>query len=191
MWRLLFSIAWHAKDSQVPNLREIILDLVARLLPCHQCRLNFHVHKPICSKKMKGEEVTSPEKAFRLLYYFKEEVNKTLVPPSPSLSFSDLKSRYALHDGHLLNDIEVADLMVLVALEASDLSRQCDFRRFCFLLSDLIPVQYDSCLPNQLRSMLEEGRPVVLHSLLIAQSVRKARGFPEKGLDHYKKWGDP
>ena len=101
----------------------------------------------------------------------------------------DLRARYALHDGHVLNDVEVADVLVLVAIEAKALDRLDDYAAFCGLLAPMLPVGLDSELP----CLLKDARcasGALAYALQTAQVVRASRGFPARPMKHYKDWGE-
>jgi hypothetical protein len=186
MWELLFAISWHAPDDCLPQLLEILLDLVPRLLPCHTCRLGYRVHLPTVNRRAHGKP-KNPAHAFRWLYYLKDEVNRSFTPPVISITLQQLYTRYAIHDGHVLNDVEVADLLVLVAIEAKSLGREKDYRRFCVLISDLLPVASDSILPSLVCAVMEN---VTTHALHVTNSVRAYRCLPIRTLKHFRDWGD-
>lgn len=186
MWELLFAVAWHAPDKCMPQLLEILLELIPRLLPCHACRLGFRVHLPVVNKRAHGKP-KNPAHAFRWLYYLKDEVNRSFAPPVISISLQQLQARYAIHDGHILNDVNVADLLVLVAIEAKSLGREEDYRRFCVLISDLLPVTVDSIIPSFLAAVTEN---VTSHALHVANGVRTHRCLPTRTLKHFRDWGN-
>lgn len=187
MWRVLFATAWYCKDNQMISLRVILLELLPRLLPCHDCRLNFRMHRSKVSRRSEGEPKNA-EHAFRWLYYLKDEVNRSLKPPVKSISLKDFRARYVLHDGHILNDVEVADLLVLVAIEARELKREQDFVQLCLHLAPLLPVPFDSALPDLLS--VEPNGAITTYAVDVAHTVRQTRGIPVRPLKHYKEWGN-
>lgn len=166
--------------------RDVLLRLIPQLLPCHDCRLHFRMHRSEVTKRAKGEPRT-PEHAFRWLYHLKDEVNKSLTPPVVSVPLKELKARYSLHDGHILNDVEVADLIVLVAIEAKELKREEDFTRFCNVMAGMLPVALDSVLPSLMSC--EPRGAITAYAVDMAHSVRKSRGISCRTLKHYKDWG--
>jgi hypothetical protein len=187
MWRVLFSTAWYCKDSQIDSFRDILLRLIPQLLPCHDCRLHFRMHRSEVTKKAKGEP-RNAEHAFRWLYYLKDEVNRSLTPPVVSIPLKEFKARYNLHDGHILNDVDVADLLVLMAIEAKDLRRDIDFTCFCNSMADMLPVPLDSVLPSLMSD--EPRNAITTYAVDMAHAVRKMRGLACRPLKHYKDWGN-
>ena len=115
-------------------------------------------------------------------------MNKSLVPPVNSITLNELKARYILHDGHILNDVEVTDLLVMMAIEAKDLKRDADFLMFCEYIAPLLPVALDSKLPDLLSTSFDGA--ITTHMINISYLVRQHRGIPCRPLKHYKEWGN-
>lgn len=187
MWRMLFAVCWHCKDSEIGTLRHLLLELIPRLLPCHNCRLNFRLHRTSVARRAQGEPKNAAH-AVRWLYYLKDAVNRVTTPPTPSITFNELQARFALGDGCPLNDVEVADLLVLVAIEAKALKREDDYATMCQILADLLPVTAESELLTCLTHT--PSTSITTHAVQTAQTVRKSRGLPMRPLKHYKDWGD-
>jgi hypothetical protein len=145
------------------------------------------MHRPEVTRQAKGEP-RNPGQTFLWLYYLKDEVNKSLNPPVVSVPYKEFRARYMLHDGHLLNDVEVANLLVLVAIEAKDLKRDAEFVQFCNHLSPLLPVAMDSVLPYMLAE--KPNCAVTTFALDISNEIRRSRGLPCRTLKHYKDWGN-
>lgn len=189
MWQMLFAVAWYCKDSQITDLRTILLELLPRLLPCHDCRLNFRMHKSEVTRKARGDPKNA-EHAFRWLYHLKDEVNSSFTPPVPSVSFKEFRARYALHDGHILNDVDVADLLVLVAIEAKELKREVDYLEFCTLIAPMLPAHMESELPERLASYGKSNTAITTLAVQTAQAIRQSRGIVQRPLKHYRDWGN-
>lgn len=184
MWRLLFAVSWHARQEDTSALRRLLIDLVPRLLPCRDCRRHALLHLHEVKRRAKGDP-KSPEHAWRWLYYLKDEVNKSLDPPVRSIDLPSFRARFALHDGHLLNDVEVADVLVLVALTAKELERMDEYAEMCSLVAPLLPVATDSLLP----CLLMDKQASVNGTLCTANDVRRSRGLPPRAIKHYRHWG--
>lgn len=189
MWQILFAVAWYCKDAQITALRTILLELVPRLLPCHDCRLNFRMHKSEVTRKARGDPKNA-EHAFRWLYHLKDEVNRSFTPPVASIPFKEFRARYVLHDGHILNDVDVADLLVLVAIEAKELKRDGDYLAFCTLLAPMLPVHLESILPMRLAEYGKCNVAITTIAVQTAQVVRQSRGMVQRPLKHYRDWGN-
>lgn len=199
VWRMLFSCTRTvAPESEDARLRELLLELMPQVLPCHTCRLHALEHRAKVTRRAKGEPNTG-DRAFLWLYYLKDEVNKSLLKVgSPrkrsssrrsSIPLRELQARYLLHDGIVLNEVEVADVLVLMALVAKELRREHAFVRFCHLLGELAHLHPRSELRVRLLQWsLEE--PVDSHALRIAEHVRVEHGLPVRNAWHYRLHGN-
>lgn len=184
-WALLFTIAWHARERDMPCIREFMLELVPRLLPCHECRLHFRIHRPQVKKRAQGE-LKNAEHTFRWLYYLKDEVNQTLNQRSPKLK--ELRARYALGDrAPTVDDGDLADMLVLVAIEAKRMGRAVEFARFCLLIYELVPHT-----ESPLRAHLHQGTSdnITQWAINTANAVRTYYERPNRTHRHFQEWGD-
>ena len=83
--------------------------------------------------------------------------------------------------------IEIADVLVLVALAARDLKRDDLYVEMCRALARLLPLPADS----QFRVALAAAtRPVIGASLCAARAARIERGLPTFTLAHYRAAAD-
>ena len=183
MWKIMLACAYHAKEKCMPMLNIFLLELAPRLIPCHECRLHFRVHKPIVSKRVKGDPKNSLH-ALKWIHTLKDEVNKSLKPPVKSMDFEYIKKRLDVSDGFIVTDVEVADLLVLISVEANDLARDNDFIQMCKILYSLLPISKESHLRNHLQHMC---CPIVDSCLICANDVRAHRGLPRKTQEQYLK----
>lgn len=116
---------------------------------------------------------------------------------SPSLEAVQL--RYVMHGGFrggsrpstpkgLVDDVALADVLVLVALDSARPERQCEdlFVKACHALADLLPVAPDSELLKALRRV-GEGKAFVTMAHNLARAARVERGLAELPLTHYRK----
>lgn len=188
MWRLLFAIVLHANSGRMASVRLVLVDLLPFLLPCESCRAHFARNKPVVTRRAKGAPTTA-QRAYLWLYYLKDEVNKSMTPPVVSPSFAEVQARYALYDGCYVGDVEIADLFVLIAIEAAKSGREAHYTRFCSAVAVLLPPDVGCILPE-----LMAGAPqfcsVTVHALQMAQAVRRSRGIVQRPLRHYATLGE-
>lgn len=181
LWKALFDSAWSCKGECTHLLPTLLLEVVPLLLPCETCRNNYAKHIPKATAKAKCEPKDG-KTSFRWLYFMKKEVNLTFSPPRPNIPFGELSERYVLHGG-VLNEAELADVLVLVSLSARELKRDDIFIEFCHILSQTLPIPHDSSLKVHLSKM---ARPIVNSSYKCSKSVRMEHGLPVPVLNHYK-----
>lgn len=194
MWQLMFACAWSAKPEDADAVRALLLDQIPYLLPCGTCRENFSKHLAKVNRRAQGapradeyvyaraktSAARSPDHAFRWLWYLKDEVNK--LTGHPSLPYAELVDRHVLHGAHL-DEVVVADTLVLVALSARKLERDDLFVTFCHTLARLLPVPLDAALRQYLTAT---ERPVVNAALRCARHVRIQNGRPPLVMAHYR-----
>lgn len=179
LWQALFGMAWTCDAKRMPLLRTLLTEQLPPLLPCASCRAHAVQHIPRVNRRAKGTP-KSPGHAFRWLWYLKDEVNQTLR--KPSLSLADLTERYVLHGG-LVDEVAVADVLVLVALEAHELDRDDLCIELFHALAELLPLPIDS----QFRaSLASSSRPVVAASVRAAKAARIERGLHAFSVAHYR-----
>ena len=176
LWHLLFSIAWQCHDKVLPDLLRVILYHVPTLLPCQQCQ-DHYVRNHLTLRKRHGEPTTACE-AFVWLYHLKDAVNKSLH--TPSISLADLRQRYRTF-GARLDDVLVADTLLLVAIGNEDQGNDDVFIEFCRALANLLPLPDDSEL---VWSMQKMRKPVVSYAFRACKNTRKEHGIPFPSLKH-------
>ena len=188
MWKVLFTCAYFSRVKDMPKLRRLLFELVPRLIPCKQCRRHFLEHLPEVNKKVK--DVNLPEKAFLWLYYLKDAVNHTPDVSCPSPPIKYVLAKYDLHEGVLFNDWMLADLWVLIAVEANDNQRHQEFLEMSLLVSSFLPDHVGLCLRAGLEALSGEGTNVVTNTMKMAGEVRRSCGLSAKALKTYKESGN-
>ena len=181
-WQMLFACAWHCDASHFEDLKQLILHQMPLLLPCEKCQNHYTKHLPVVKRKAKGEPKTV-EQMFKWLWYLKDQVNKSLRPPVPSITLDDLTARHLFHGG-MVDDVALGDSLVLVALEASrtGVARDDLVLTVCHTLAKLLPLPDDSHVLQSLQRMKRPVRPATFH---LAKCARIARGLPVLPLRHY------
>ena len=180
LWHILFSIAWNCRAPQaLPDLLRVILFSVPTLLPCRLCQQHY-VRNHSSLKRMYGEPRTA-EEAFRWLYYLKDAVNKTLR--TRSIPLEELRLRYSTFGGSL-DDVLVADTLLLIAIGNQDTGDDDVFIEFCLILSRLLSLPDDSEL---LKCLASARRPIVTHAYLACKRTRMEHGIGFPTLSHVRK----
>ena len=185
MWQVLFSAAWHMKHPD--RYRMLISELIPRLLPCHECRLNFRRHRPKADRRtrVKCENAKTSLQAIRWLYHLKGEViASTGADRRPHLSFQNLHQRMKISNEEALDDLVVANLMVFVALEAHAMDRDDDFYAMCDCLAILLPFTPHSPMPLLLQGAHEGD--VCTFALHCLNQVRSCRGMKPQTLKWFE-----
>lgn len=189
VWHVLFACAWNAPDTQyrpLPLLQEM-LDLAGALLPCETCRRN-HVSHMATLRRRVGRPKTSG-KFFELLYHLKDLVNRTITGEtmrrrvscrSPPLE--RLTERFALR-GDVVDEVLVADTLLLVALDAAQRGLHDEYRRFCTVVGALLPPSAAS-----LRTYLPSTtRGVVACARRTHQAVRRHYGLAAVDIQTFQR----
>lgn len=182
LWQALLSCAWHAigRDDAVGSvLRTLLLDHLPFLLPCEKCRNHFAKKLGRVNTRAKGEPCTG-ERALTWLWYLKDEVNRSLGRTSVPLH--DVRTRLDFHKAPV-DDVALADALVLVARAAHANRRDDLFVDFARTLTALLPLPSDSELRGHLGAM---QRPVVTNAVRAARAARIERGLPVLALPHYR-----
>lgn len=179
VWRIMFASTWRLAPENVEHARRLLLDLIPELLPCPTCQEHYRgaltrVHRRAGGKPRDGDH------AFRWCWYMKDEVNQRLR--RPSIHLADLVDRYLLH-GNVVAEVEVADVLVLMALSSRATNRDDAFVEFCAHLALLLPLPSDSTLRHYLAHV---ARPVVPTALRLARHTREAHGLPRVNLEQYQ-----
>lgn len=186
LWQAMFSCAWTCEDQSIHILREMLLEQIPLLLPCPQCRQHFVDNLSKVNRRAKSK-LETPEEAFRWLWFLKDEVNKTLNRRSTSLP--DITERHRLHQG-VVDDVALADVLVLVAINAVKLHRVELFVSFCDSLVTLLPLPSDSQFLEVLEKIAGSRASCSSHSTsrnnVVASVVRAARAARvERGLNAF------
>jgi len=111
----------------------------------------------------------------------KNEVNMSLTPPVTSIHLADLAERYLLH-GAVISHVEVADVLVLCAIQARNDSKDDLFVEFCASMATLLRDD-TSVFLHYLRHV---GRPIIPTTLRLARYTREAHGLPRMDLRKYR-----
>lgn len=183
VWHILFSCCWNAwtreREEEDTSLLLYLIDvLLPILLPCEACRTNYERHSPKVTRK---SPVTSPSTAFRWLYLMKDQVNR--IVRQPSIRFEELVGRCRLHGGEM-DDVQAADTLVLLAIDATERGEEDAFASFCKTISRLSPLPHDSSLAISLATVT--SRCIVAQSVRAAKAARVERGLPEQTRKHYE-----
>jgi hypothetical protein len=179
LWQALFACAWRvSRDAQ-----QLLFDLLTRqmppLLPCEACRAHYVKRQGRVDRRAGGPP-DRQERAFRWLWYLKDEVNR--ANGQASIDFDDLTQRFALHGG-AVDDVALGDALVLVAMEARHNDRDALFLEFCAALAALLPLPHDSELRT---ALLAAHRPIVPFAVRAARAARVERGLAPFSLAHYR-----
>lgn len=184
LWSAFFTSAWACAQRRgaAPHgtaLFHLLNDLLPEVLPCHKCRMNFKNHLPRVNRRARGRPST-PEEAFRWLWYLKDEVNRHLGQRSQPLE--RIRERYDFQGG-AVDDVGLGDALVLVAISMHARGLDAEFVDFCEVLAVLLPLPEDS----QLRIHMADMRtPVQTYAQRAAAAARIERGLPVHSLTHYK-----
>lgn len=181
LWQAMFSSAWWCTEENREVLRRFLFEELPWLLPCELCRSNHAKHLPVLRRRL--GEPGSREDFLYWLYSMKHMVNRSLKPPRPSPSYEDVLAKLEFHHG-LVDDVQLADALVLVALNARALNRDDLYLAACVSLSRLLPLPEDSQL---LRTLRNPTRPVLQHAFHASRAARAERGLPCLPLSHYRK----
>lgn len=180
LWQALFACASAAHTTtKVAALRELLLTQIPLLLPCARCRQHFQQKRAKVTRRAQGEPNTS-DQAVRWLWFLKDEVNRT--QGRVSVPLDDVRKRITFH-ANLVDDVALADVLVLVALSAKIRDRDVLFVECCHTFAILLPLPHDSQLRHALQHM---SLPVVTNALRAAKASRIERGLPPLTLPQYK-----
>jgi hypothetical protein len=111
----------------------------------------------------------------------RNEVNEMLGVTS--IHLSDLVERYLLH-GAVLPEVEVADVLVLMAIQARSDAKDDTFVEFCTSIVKLL-----SKKDHQSVFMYYMGhvcRPIIPTTLRLARFTRESHGLPRMDLLKYR-----
>jgi hypothetical protein len=200
MWQALFASARQASTpAEEAALRALLLVQLPLLIPCLKCREHFRERRGVVARRAHGEPRTGAH-AVRWLYYLKDEVNKTLhlertsaqYPRTRSgtaspLTLAELEERGAFHRNEV-DDVRIADMLVLVALSARERELDDLFVEMCHAFGRLLPIAEDGRLRLHLKFM---QRPIVPNAVSSARATRKERGLRRLSERHYRDHAEP
>lgn len=178
MWHLLFACAWSCPVDAFEELKTLLFEIIPKTLPCVSCRRNYVAHIGIVHKR--AHIPRTPEHAFRWLWYMKDEVNKALK--RTSIPMSEFIERYVLH-GSLVNEVEVADMLMLVAIVAHAIERDDEYIQMCHIFSRLLPLPPEAAL---VRCLSVVRKPIVNAALCTARNTRKQHAQKVLVRAHYQ-----
>ena len=184
VWHAMFACAAPASQcskSRSQALRALCVDQLPYLLPCEECRSNMARHIPIVDRQTRGRDEDDPTYWYRWCYNMKHLVNKKTR--RRSITYEELLSRLELH-GLQVHEVEVADVLVLMALTAHKLQRHDLFCQMCHTLARLLPVPQDSALSVRLARV--DAHRIVNDALECAVGTRAQHGLSTFPLSHYK-----
>ena len=184
LWDLLFAAAWACPAKHSALLWLVLTEHLEEMLPCVTCRAHFRQHLPAVRRRVTSK-MRSPADAFRWLYHLKAEVNRSLK--RPSISLADFTQRFELR-GAVVDEIAVADVLVLVALSAAHRKEDDTFVQMCRALAAVLPFPCDSQVAEQLARM---DRPIAQGAAQVARTARIERGHKPLSLAHYKSLAGP
>ena len=183
MWHLLFATARGASHARVAEVTRLCMVLTPLLIPCDLCREHFAANARNATRKTRGVPKTA-EDVFRWLFYLKDGVNRSTR--SRSIPLHDLERRYELH-GNVVNDVLVADTLVLLALHASSQGDGATLVEFARLLGQDLPLPEDS----ELKAVLGSFHEPVLHAAYAAsKNARLERGVVAVPLEVFRRMSE-
>ena len=182
-WDMLFACAWYSMqcdDRHVDLLCRLLLVQMPLLLPCERCRAHYLQNRPRVVRRARGEPKTAAH-AFRWLYYLKDEVNRKNGVRS-TVTMGELQERYLLFTGRC-DEVKVADVLVLFAIEAEATGEGPLFVEMCAALAQLLPFPDDS---QFVRALGRVCAPVATHAHHACRAARVEHGFATPPLSHFR-----
>lgn len=182
VWKIMLACTWRLPDDEntLALVQRFLLVLVPDILPCSTCAQHYRNNLAVVHRKAKGRPGTG-DHAFRWCWYMKHEVNTHLG--TTSIHLADLVERYLLH-GPVLPEVEVADVLVLVAIQARADAKDDIFVEFCSAMHAMLPARDDSSV--FMHYLKHIARPILPTTLRLARSTRHAHGLPHMDLRKYK-----
>ena len=181
MWKMLFSTAFNVQKSTVDVFCDLVQTIMPVVLPCKACRDNYVPHIPKGNRRAHGFPKDATH-AVRWCYYLKEEVNRQLRRASALTSSEEVFTRLKMHKNHV-DEVELADVLVLVALSCQKRGEDGVFCRFCAALVELLPLPNDSALRYYLTQMQS---PIVAATVTCAQQTRVQHCRSSMSATHYR-----
>ena len=178
MWHLMLTLAWNCREGDFQTLLAVLLHDVPALLPCAKCQAHY-VRSHARLLRRLGEP-TDPVRALEWVYHLKDEVNK--ITKTRSIPLVDVRERLALSNGRV-DDVAVADMLLLVAIHASAHGNDQAFVDLCHRLATLLALPTDSELLGSLSSV---RRPIVPSAHRVYKNTRVEHGLPVSSIGHVR-----
>ncbi len=178
-WQMLFMCTWNAPPHQMARLIRLV-ECIGELLPCDKCRRHFAANRTKVNRRAGKIPIDTKGMLF-WLYCLKDEINKSLR--KTSISYDELMNRCIFH-GAVVDDVMIADTLVIFAISALDLRRVAEFLELCTLLTELLPVPHDAELKRYLPKVSETF--LVSETVKVARACRVERGLQPLATTHYQ-----
>lgn len=177
----MLACTWSLPVSLQEASQRFLLDLIPEVLPCPTCAEHYRTHRTTVNRKARGRPGAG-DHSFRWCWYMKNEVNMSLGVTS--IHLADLAERYILH-GAPLPEVEVVDVLVLMAIHARNDSKDDVFVEFCAAIVLLLSPKRDtgSVFMHYLSHV---SRPIIPTTLRLARLTRESYGLPRMDLLKYK-----
>jgi len=182
LWEALFACAFHCRKDRCDDLSALLHYHLGLLLPCEKCRKHFKTKVPRLDRKV--GQITSSADAVWWLYLLKSEVNRT--ERKTNMDFDSVQQFLLLSQGRV-DDVKLADALVLVAVGAKKNKLEDVFVEFCQYLSSLLPLPPDSSLRVHLANL---RFPILTTTVSAAAATRIEHGLPTLSLKHYNTIAD-
>jgi hypothetical protein len=157
-----------------------LVECIGELLPCDKCRRHFAANRTKVNRRAGKIPIDTKGMLF-WLYCLKDEINKSLR--KTSISYDELMNRCIFH-GAVVDDVMIADTLVIFAISALDLRRVAEFLELCTLLTELLPVPHDAELKRYLPKVSETF--LVSETVKVARACRVERGLQPLATTHYQ-----
>jgi hypothetical protein len=180
-WEALFACAWACPRYKFDTLHATVQAALSSL-PCEKCIKHSKRARAAATRRLEGA-LDSPQRMFQWLYLLKDEVNRTLHRRSTDMA--SLTTRYVAHNGVLVNDIALADSLVLFAVDAEREGTEVEVAAFCRGLALLLPLPEDGALRLHLTSV--RSTSIVACCLRAARATRIEHGIPPLAGAHYRR----
>lgn len=177
----MFSCTWSLPESMQDVAQRFLMDLVPEVIPCPTCAEHYRKHCTTVNRKARGRPGAG-DHSFRWCWYMKNEVNTSLGVTS--IHLSDLAERYILH-GAIIPEVEAVDVLVLMAIQARNDSKDDVFVEFCSAIVRLMSTKMDSTSVF-MHYLGHVVRPIIPTTLRLARLTRESHGFPRIDLCKYK-----
>lgn len=179
IWKLMFVCTWNVCEANAEIVRHLLLHIIPTIIPCATCAKHYKDSIPEVNRRAKGRPGTR-DHSFRWCWYMKDAVNRRLGVTS--IHLQDFAERFFLY-GVSINEVEVADVLVLVALKARDDNKDEVFLEFCDTLYRLLPIDKSTVFMYYLK---HAERPIVTSTLRLARATREFHGMTVEDLAKYK-----
>ena len=182
LWQALVACAYHCPPEDREDFWTLLTHHVPLALPCGKCREHAASTLPSLRRhRLRGAAPPALE-AVAWVWYLHDRVNRTLG--RVSIDREDLEERLAYHDG-LLDEVALADVLVMMAVDAQYRRVEDVYAAFCEALLPLLPLPSDS----QLRARIAPvSRPIVAHAVRAARAARAERGLRLRDAAHYRRF---